>query len=399
MAILDPLADSTAAGIAVKGGATTMSQCLAAATSGRNEEKNARVSASVLYIFQLPAMTRRRMEASGENKDNRETPRPGRGRRRGQRTHGEERRSFVGEGFDAGEFASAEKFEGGTASGGDVRDLVREAALMDCGDGVTAADDRRGAAAGCGGDGFGNFESPVGESRHFEYAHGAVPDDGLGRGNFLAIGVDGLGTDIEAHPSVGRGGNRNRLRRRVCFEFGADDLINRKKQSEFLFLRFFTEAPREAELVVFDERFANGLAFGFEESVSHAAADEHSVGDLHQVFDDFDFVADFGTTKNGDKGAHGVGDRFAEIGQFFFHEQAGGGLLDEAGDANYGSMRAMRGAERVTNEKTVAESGELFRKCLAVLFFLGVEANVFEKEDIAVGERFAFRFRNRSDTV
>jgi len=47
--------------IAVNGGATTMSQCFAAATSGRNEEKNARVSASVLYIFQLPAITRRRI--------------------------------------------------------------------------------------------------------------------------------------------------------------------------------------------------------------------------------------------------------------------------------------------------------------------------------------------------
>src|SRR5213079_1053636 len=61
MATLDPFAASTAVEIAVKGGATTMSQCFAFETSGGKEEKNARVSASVLYIFQLPAITRRRM--------------------------------------------------------------------------------------------------------------------------------------------------------------------------------------------------------------------------------------------------------------------------------------------------------------------------------------------------
>src|SRR5207247_6878388 len=59
MATLDPFAASTAVEIAVKGGATTMSQCFAFETSGGKEEKNARVSASVLYIFQLPAITRR----------------------------------------------------------------------------------------------------------------------------------------------------------------------------------------------------------------------------------------------------------------------------------------------------------------------------------------------------
>src|SRR5260370_35824579 len=54
---------STAVEMAVKGGAMTMSQFFASATSGRNEEKNARGSARVLYIFQLPALRRRRMDS------------------------------------------------------------------------------------------------------------------------------------------------------------------------------------------------------------------------------------------------------------------------------------------------------------------------------------------------
>src|SRR6202011_5488297 len=59
-AILLPRVASTAAEIAVNGGAITMSQRRAPPTNGTNAEKNARVSACVLYIFQLPAITRRR---------------------------------------------------------------------------------------------------------------------------------------------------------------------------------------------------------------------------------------------------------------------------------------------------------------------------------------------------
>src|SRR5438105_3055443 len=57
IATLLPLVTSTAAAIEVNGGAITMSQSVVSATSGRNSEKNARVSACVLHIFQFPAMT------------------------------------------------------------------------------------------------------------------------------------------------------------------------------------------------------------------------------------------------------------------------------------------------------------------------------------------------------
>src|SRR6266851_8825931 len=84
IATVEFFATSTAVEMAVNGGATTMSQCIAVATSGRKEEKNARVSASVLYIFQLPAITRRRMSKPPENKRSKQ-----RGHR-GRREHREE---------------------------------------------------------------------------------------------------------------------------------------------------------------------------------------------------------------------------------------------------------------------------------------------------------------------
>ena len=60
MAMFVPLADSTAAGMAVKGGAMTMSQW-EEETAGANAEKKARVSACVLNIFQFPAISGRRV--------------------------------------------------------------------------------------------------------------------------------------------------------------------------------------------------------------------------------------------------------------------------------------------------------------------------------------------------
>src|ERR1035441_10017563 len=53
----EPLAASTAAARFVKGGQITISQCSDFSTNGRNFSRNAVVSAGVLYIFQLPAMT------------------------------------------------------------------------------------------------------------------------------------------------------------------------------------------------------------------------------------------------------------------------------------------------------------------------------------------------------
>jgi len=120
------------------------------------------------------------------------------------------------------------------------------------------------------------------------------------------VGLDAFRANVQAHPPVGCGGDGNGLRRGVRFEFRADDVIDGKQEREFLLLGFFTQTPREVQFVVFDERFTDGLAVGFEEGVSHAAADKHGVGNFHQVFDDFDFVADFGAAENGDEGTRGI---------------------------------------------------------------------------------------------
>src|SRR5713226_1136328 len=62
-------------------------------------------------------------------------------------------------------------------------------------------------------------------------------------------------------------------------------------------------------------------------------------------------------------------------------------------------MRAMRGAEGIADEKAVAESGELFRKGFVVLFFLGMEADIFKHQQFAVAYRSALAFGTGADTI
>src|SRR6266481_373239 len=266
-------------------------------------------------------------------------------------------------------------------------------------DGVAASDNGSSAGAGGGCDGLGDLERAFRERGHFEYAHGTVPDNGFYNGNFLTIGFDGFGTDVQAHPAVGCGGDGNGLRRGVRFEFRADDVIHGKQQCEFLLLGFFTQTPREVQFVVFDQRLADGLAVGIEEGVRHAAANEHGVGNFHQVFDDFDFVADFGPTENRDEGTRGIRHGFAEVGQLFFHEQPRRRLPDEARDADNGSMRAVSGAEGVANEDAVAQGGELLRKGFVIFFFVGMEADVFQHEHFPVAQGLALAFGAWTDTI
>src|SRR6267378_623693 len=391
MAMLVPFAASAAVEMAVKGGATIMSQCLEFATNGVKAEKNARVSASVLYIFQLPAITGRRMT------------RPPRIRRTGRNacpTRAKESVcSFVGEGFDAGEFASAEKLEGSAAAGRDMGDLVGNTGLLDGGNRIAASDDGSSTGARGSGDRFGDLERTFCERGHFEYAHRAVPHDGFCACNFLAVGFDGLRANIQAHPAVRSSGNRNDSRRGVRFEFRADDVIDGKQERKFLLARFAAQSASKFQLVIFNERFAYGLAVGFEKGVSHAAANQHAVGDFHQVFDDFDLVADFGAAKNGDEGARGIGHGFAEIGQFLFHQQTRGGLLDKVRDARNRSVRAVRGTKGVANENTVAERGELLRESFVVFFFFRMEADVFQHEHFAVAQGFALAFGSRAHAI
>ena len=163
----------------------------------------------------------------------------------------------------------------------------------------------------------------------------------------------------------------------IGFELRGDDLVDREEEFEVFLVRVVENFLGKIQLFDFDKGFADGMALGFEEGVGHASADEHGVGNLHQVFDDFDFVADFGAAEDGYERARRIADGFAEVGQFPFHQEACGGLIYEMGDAHHRGMGAMGRAERIAHEQAVAESGELLGEGLVVFFFFRVEADIF----------------------
>ncbi len=90
------------------------------------------------------------------------------------------------------------------------------------------------------------------------------------------------------------------------------------------------------------------------------------------------------------KGRVGLLEGLAEVVQLLLHEEAGGGLLDEVGDALSGGVGAMGAAEGVV-DVDVAEGGELLRELGIVGFFFGVEAEVFQQQDLA-GFKLAGKF-------
>ncbi len=123
-------------------------------------------------------------------------------------------------------------------------------------------------------------------------------------------------------------------------------MIHRQQQTEFAAARFLEQAAREIELVVFDERLPYRQPLRFQKRVGHRAADQHGIGELHQILHHFNFVGNFCATQDGDERALGIRNCFAEIGQFLFHQQARGGLADKLRDADDRCVRAVRGAER-----------------------------------------------------
>src|SRR5260221_4419087 len=263
-------------------------------------------------------------------------------------------------------------------------DFVGYAGGFDGGYGITATYDRSGSGIFC--HGIGNLEGAFGEGRQFKNAHGAVPDDGAGAGDFFGKHINGFGADIERHHVGGDG-----LAMAVDFGQGAgfdavgDDVIGGQQELELMGFRLLQKVAGEFEFVLFDQTLAYGFALRLEEGVRHASADDQNVNLAEQVLDDSDFVADFGASEDGDEGVLGILQDATQILQLFFHEQAGGGFLNEFGDANRGGMGTMGGAEGVVDVE-ISEFGELLRKMFVVLFFLGVEAKVFEQQRLAFFE-------------
>src|SRR4029077_18195258 len=130
---------------------------------------------------------------------------------------------LVGQSFYPGEFDASKKFERSTASCRDVRNSSGDAGLVNGSDRVASSHDGGCAGAGGNSDGSGDFERAGSKSGHLEDAHGAVPNDGSGFGDFRGKRGDSFWPDVEAHLVRGRGGDIDGGGRSSGFAFRGDD--------------------------------------------------------------------------------------------------------------------------------------------------------------------------------
>src|SRR5690606_5054952 len=92
--------------------------------------------------------------------------------------------------------------DAGPAAGGNVRDAVAEAELLQRRRTVAAADNTRRAVAGGPDDRLGHLLRADFKRLRLEHTQGPVPDDRAGVENELREPTGGLGTDVKAHPAV-----------------------------------------------------------------------------------------------------------------------------------------------------------------------------------------------------
>ena len=150
-------------------------------------------------------------------------------------------------------------------------------------------------------------ERALREMRPFEHAHRAVPDDRFCCREILAEQIDRFRADVEAHSCLSGVCAMSVVFVSVRIGRFEPDVIDGKQKIEIFraWLRSI-RLLREIEFVVFDERLPYRDALRFEKRVGHGAADQHGVGELHQVLYDFDFVGDFRAAEDGDERALGI---------------------------------------------------------------------------------------------
>ena len=138
---------------------------------------------------------------------------------------------------------------------------------------------------------------------------------------------------------------------------------------------------RQLHLVCLQQRLANLMPLRLEEGVGHASSDDERIHLGHQVCDDADFVAHLRSAENRDERLLRMRQRLAEVFEFFLHQQAGGFLLHEMGDAFGGSVGAMRRAERVVHVE-VAKLSQTPGKLRIVGFLFRVEAQILQQQGL-----------------
>ncbi len=281
--------------------------------------------------------------------------------------------------LESGQLFAFEHFQEGAAAGGDVADAVGDAVFGNRRQGIAAARDGEGRAAG---DGLGQHLGAVGEGVELEHAHRAVPDDGA-RGLELGRQLGrSLGTDVEYEVVSGHilgvfdgglGGGAELLGHHHIFGNG---------HLGAAFLHFGDDLLRLIHQIGLGQAFADGQTFGQHEGVGDAAAHDQAIDLVGQGLQDGELGGDLGACDDGHQRARRFFQRAADGVDLSRQQGARTGDGRVLGDAIGGRLSAVGGAESVVHID-VAELGDFLRQRVVVLFLALVDASVFEHDHFA----------------
>ena len=278
-----------------------------------------------------------------------------------------------------------------------MRDLLGNAGLLDSRDRITSTNDGDGSGLlGSVGNSLGDGDSTLGEVGELEDTHGTVPDDGVGGVDGVGEVSDGLGTNIETHPTI-----RNRVdidliyrqERRETYsleagisgELVSNNDIGRKEELDALGLGLLDDLTSLGDEVLLNEGGTDLEAHGLVEGEDHASTDEDGLALLHEGLEDRELGGDLGSTDDGGEGSLGVVDGAVEVLELLLKEDTGEGDGDLGGDATGGGVGSVGSTEGIVDVEVGMDGiDEGLDELGLVLGLAGVETDVLEEDDVAV---------------
>jgi len=224
---------------------------------------------------------------------------------------------------NAGKDTALEQLQRGTASSGDVRHLVGKTSLLDGGNGISSSNDGDDAFASQISESGGNGGRAVGELVELKNTHWAVPNDGLALAESILEDLDGLRTNIQAHPAIGDRIERANLRVGIRGKLVGHNEVNGQEEFNSLGLGFFLERLGQLQLVLLNEGISDGEAAGLVESEDHASSEDQLVALLEKRLDHADLGRDLGPADNSGERALGGINGTGKVFELLLEEESG----------------------------------------------------------------------------
>jgi hypothetical protein len=265
-----------------------------------------------------------------------------------------------------------------------VGHLLSDSGLLDGSNRVTSSNDGDASLGGEGGELVGNSDRSLGELGELKDTHGAVPDHSLGVIKGLVEDLNGLGANVESHPSVGDGVDVDDLVVGIGVKLVSDDNVHGEEELNSLGLGHGLELDSELKLVVLNEGVSNLEATSLVKGEDHASSNDDLVGSLEEGLDDRDLGGDLGASDDSNKRLLGGLDGTLEVVELLLEEEARDRGLEEVGNTLSGGVGAVGSAEGVVDVEVGVRS-ELLGELGCVLLLLLVEADILEEDELRRG--------------